>query len=131
TDYAEGGWSVEDSVVFARALRERGCDFIDVSGGGLVPYQKIVVGPGYQVPYARRIRHDADVPTIAVGMIEDPVAANNFIEAGDCDLVALARGMLRNPRWVWSAADALDAEAVDAPNQYARARPPRAKAASR
>ena len=122
TDYAGGGWNVADSVAFARELQRRGCDFVDVSGGGLVPFQQIATGPGYQVPFSAEIRRDAGIPTIAVGMIEDPVAANGYVERGECDMVALARGMLRNPRWVWSAADALGFGEAEVPNQYARAR---------
>jgi 2,4-dienoyl-CoA reductase-like NADH-dependent reductase (Old Yellow Enzyme family) len=121
TDYAEGGWNLEESIVFARELRERGCDFIDCSSGGLTPAQRIDPHPSYQVPFARAIRRDAEIPTIAIGMITDPREAERIVADGDADFVALARGFLRDPRWVWDAADELGGEAF-VPPQYLRAR---------
>jgi 2,4-dienoyl-CoA reductase-like NADH-dependent reductase (Old Yellow Enzyme family) len=122
TDYIPGGWDLPDSVIFAGALKERGCDFIDVSGGGLAPQQKIPVGPGYQAPYAARIRREAGIPTITVGLILRPRQAEEIIAGGQADMVALARGMLNNPRWVWHAAQELGAEAAYPP-QYWRCHP--------
>jgi 2,4-dienoyl-CoA reductase-like NADH-dependent reductase (Old Yellow Enzyme family) len=124
TDYAEGGWDLEDSVSLAAALKRLGCDFIDVSGGGLVPWQKIPLGPGYQVPFAARIRQEVGITTMAVGMINQPGQAEEIIARGQADLVALARGMLYNPRWAWHAAEALGAE-VEYPPQYRRCQPAR------
>ncbi len=121
TDYAEGGWAVEDSIALASALRELGCDFVDVSGGGLSPLQRIDARPGYQVDYAEAVRRAAGVATVAVGLITDPVQAEAIVSEGKADLVALARGFLRNPRWTWDAADALDGDAF-VPNQYLRGR---------
>jgi 2,4-dienoyl-CoA reductase-like NADH-dependent reductase (Old Yellow Enzyme family) len=122
TDYAEGGWDIDDAVVLAAELQKRGCDYIDVSGGGLVPRQRIHVGPGYQVPFAARIRQEVGLVTMAVGMINQPRQAEEIIAGGQADLVALARGMLYDPRWVWHAAEALGAE-LEYPPPYRRAQP--------
>lgn len=121
TDHVVDGWTLDEAIVFAQALRARGCDFIDCSSGGLSPHQNIAVAPGYQVPYARAIRAQAGIPTIAVGAITEPLQAEQILARGDADFVALARGFLRDPRWVWDAADALDAQAF-VPDQYQRAR---------
>ncbi len=121
TDHAPGGWSLDEAVRFATELRSRGCDFIDCSSGGLVPHQRIELQPGYQVPYARRIRREAGVATMAVGLITDPAHAERIVADGDADLVALARAFLRDPRWPWAAADALGAESF-VPDQYLRGR---------
>ncbi len=122
SDWVEGGWSVEDSVVLGQALKSRGCDFIDVSSGGNSPLQDIKVGPGYQVPFAEKIKAEAGLTTMAVGMITEAKQAETIIASGQADMVALARGMLYDPRWVWHAAEALDAEAKFPP-QYARTHP--------
>ncbi|OJZ16264.1 MAG: oxidoreductase [Thiobacillus sp. 63-78] len=122
TDWVEGGWDIEQSVAFAKALQGRGCTFIDVSSGGLSPLQKIPVGPGYQVAFAERIRREAGLPTIAVGLITEPEQAETILASGQADMVALARGMLYDPRWPWHAAAQLDAQ-VDAPKQYWRSQP--------
>jgi len=122
TDWVDGGWDLEQTVAFAQALRQRGCAFIDVSSGGLSLQQKIAVGPGYQVPFASRLRREAGMPVIAVGLITDAQQAEHILEAGDADMVALARGMLYDPRWPWHAAAELGAQ-VDAPPQYWRAQP--------
>jgi 2,4-dienoyl-CoA reductase-like NADH-dependent reductase (Old Yellow Enzyme family) len=122
TDYAEGGWDIEDAVALAAALQKGGCDFIDVSGGGLVPWQKIPLGPGYQVPLAARIRQEVGIATMAVGMITQPRQAEEIIARGQADLVALARGMLYDPRWTWHAAEELGAE-ITYPPQYRRCHP--------
>jgi 2,4-dienoyl-CoA reductase-like NADH-dependent reductase (Old Yellow Enzyme family) len=121
TDWVEGGWDLDQSIVFAKELKARGCDFIDVSSGGLSPKQKIQAGPGYQVPFASRIRREVGIATIAVGMITDPHQAEEIIAKGAADMVMLARGFLRNPRWTWDAADALGGDAF-VPSQYLRAR---------
>ena len=121
TDYVSGGWNLEESIVLSRELSSRGCDFIDVSSGGLSLLQKIDPSPGYQVPFSRAIRDAVDIATIAVGMILDPREAERIVADGDADLVALARGMIRDPHWAWGAADELGGT-VFAPNQYARGR---------
>lgn len=122
TDWVDGGWDIEQSVVFARELQRRGCAFIDVSSGGLSPLQQIPVKPGYQVPFAERIRQETGLPTIAVGLITEPEQAEAIVSAGQADMVALARGMLYDPRWPWHAAATLGAQ-VDAPKQYWRSQP--------
>ena len=122
TDYVDGGWSLDDAVRFAAALKRRGCDFADVTGGGLDPRQKIAVGPGYQVAYAQRIKRETGIATMAVGMITEPHQANEIVANGQADMVALARGMMFNPRWAWSAAETLGDETPYS-RMYARAHP--------
>jgi 2,4-dienoyl-CoA reductase-like NADH-dependent reductase (Old Yellow Enzyme family) len=122
TDWAEGGWDLDDSVDLARRLRERGCDFITASSGGSVPEQTLKIHPGYQVPFAERIRREANIPTIAVGLITEPRQAEAVLSEGRADLVALGRGMLFNPRWPWHAAMELGEQAYYPP-QYERSHP--------
>lgn len=122
TDWVEGGWDIDECVVLARELKALGCDFIDVSSGGLHPAQKIPLRPGYQVPFAARIRREADIAVMAVGMIRDPELANDIVANGEADFVALARGMMYDPRWAWHAAQALGADTPYA-DQYARCKP--------
>ncbi|WP_437614755.1 NADH:flavin oxidoreductase/NADH oxidase [Sorangium sp. So ce834] len=110
TDWVEGGWGADDSVALARQLGERGVDLIDVSSGGLVPKATIPVTKGYQVPFARKIREEAEIFTGAVGMICEPEQADRIITSGDADLVFLARELLREPYWAQKAARALDGE---------------------
>ncbi len=122
TDWVEGGWDLDETVTFAKALQDRGCAYIHVSTGGLSPEQKIPVGPKYQVRFAARIRAETAMPTMTVGLITDPHEAEAIIAGGEADLVSLARGMLYDPRWPWHAAAALGAR-VHAPNQYLRSQP--------
>ena len=91
TDWAEGGWTIDDSVALSKKLREHGVDIVDVSSGGLVPQVQIPVAPGYQVPFAARIRNEAGIATAAVGMITEPTQADAIIGQGEADLVLLAR----------------------------------------
>ncbi len=126
SDWIDGGWDIAQSIVFAKALKDRGVDWIDASSGGLSPAQKIQVGPGYQVPFAEAIRKATGVTTMAVGLIDDPHQAETIISSGQADLVALARGLLYDPRWGWHAAAELEAT-VEAPPQYWRALPHRFK----
>lgn len=116
------GWDEGQSVVLCRRLGELGAAYIHVSSGGLDPQQKIPVGPGYQVPLARRIKDETGLPVIAVGLITEPGQAEEIIASGQADLVALGRAMLYNPRWPWHAAAALGAQ-VHAPPQYLRCQP--------
>ncbi len=127
TDWVEGGWNLEESSVFAKALAQRGCSFIDVSSGGVSPQQQIPLAPGYQVPLAERIRAEAGMPTFAVGLITEPRQAEAIVAAGQADAVALARGMLFEPHWPWRAAAELGAQ-VEAPPQYWRSQPTNLKA---
>ena len=122
TDWIEGGWDLEQSVTFCRALRDLGCDMVHVSSGGLDQRQNISVGPGYQVAFAERIRRDAGIPTMAVGQITEPIQAETIIATGQADMVALARGMLWDPRWTWRAALALGEE-IELPAPYVRCNP--------
>jgi len=122
TDWVEGGWTPDDAVAYAAALRETGADIVTVSSGGIDPRQQVPVEPGYQVPIAARAKNEAGIRTMTVGMIIDPHQAEAAIADGKADMVALARGMLFNPRWGKHAAVALGVQ-VDYPPQYQRASP--------
>jgi len=122
TDWAEGGWNIDESVQLAHLLRDHGVDLIDCSSGGQVPNAKIPAGPGFQVQFAARIRREANIPTAAVGMITDPTQANNIVANGEADLVFLAREMLRDPYFPLHAAATLG-ETASWPAQYLRAAP--------
>jgi 2,4-dienoyl-CoA reductase-like NADH-dependent reductase (Old Yellow Enzyme family) len=122
TDWAEGGWTPEESVEFCNILKARGCDFIDVSSGGVSSQQKIPLGPKYQVPLATTIKKGTGMPTMAVGLITEAKEAEEIIATGEADMVALARGMLYDPRWPWHAAAELGA-VVQVPKQYWRSQP--------
>jgi 2,4-dienoyl-CoA reductase-like NADH-dependent reductase (Old Yellow Enzyme family) len=110
SDWAEGGWNLEESTLFAKALKEAGAAYIHVSSGGLTPLQKIPLAPGYQVPFAEAIRKATGMSTITVGLIQEPEAAEALVASGKADLVGVARGMIFDPRWPWHAAVALDAK---------------------
>ncbi|MEN5061682.1 NADH:flavin oxidoreductase/NADH oxidase [Luteimonas sp. TWI1416] len=120
TDWVEGGWDVEQSVALARLLAPRGVDLLDVSSGGLSPAQQIDAVPGYQVPFARRIRAEAGIATGAVGLITTPEQAERIVADGDADVVLLARELLRDPYFPRRAAQALGAS-LEPPAQYQRA----------
>ena len=122
TDWVQGGWDIDQTVVFARNLQEHGCDAVHVSSGGLHPAQKIPVGPSYQVPLARAVKSAVGIPVVAVGMITEYEQAEAIVGTGDADMIALARAVLYNPRWPWHAAAALGGH-VHAPNQYLRSQP--------
>src|SRR5664279_982174 len=122
TDWVEGGWDLPQTIEFARELKTLEVDWIDVSSGGVSPLQKIALGPGYQVPFAQAVRDATGVTTMAVGLITEPKQAEEIIASGKADMVALARGMLYDPRWGWHAAAELGGQ-VDAPPPYWRAPP--------
>ncbi|HEY3635704.1 MAG TPA: NADH:flavin oxidoreductase/NADH oxidase [Caldimonas sp.] len=122
TDWVPGGWDIDGTVALSLALQARGCAAIHVSSGGVSPQQKISVGPGYQVPFAQRVKAEVGLPTIAVGLITEPEQAEAIIASGEADAVSLARAMLYDPRWPWHAAAALGARVV-APQQYWRSQP--------
>ena len=123
TDWVDGsGWALEEATQFAAELKALGCDFIDVSSGGNSPLQQIQVGPGYQTGFADHIRRATGLTTMAVGMISDPRQAETIVATGQADFVALARGMLYDPRWAWHAAEVLRAQAAFPP-QYMRSHP--------
>jgi 2,4-dienoyl-CoA reductase-like NADH-dependent reductase (Old Yellow Enzyme family) len=121
SDWTEGGWTVEDSIVLARMVKPLGVDLMDCSSGGIVPAAKIAIGPGYQTPFAERIRHEAKILTGAVGMIIAPEQAQHIIATGQADIVLMARELLRDPYWPLRAAHALK-QPIAWPNQYERAR---------
>lgn len=122
SDWVEGGWDIEQSVELARRLKSEGVDLIDCSSGGAVPHAKIPATPGYQVPFAERIRREAGIATAAVGLITEAKQANEIIQSGRADLVLLARKFLRDPNWPLHAARELGvAPAIEPPVQYARA----------
>jgi 2,4-dienoyl-CoA reductase-like NADH-dependent reductase (Old Yellow Enzyme family) len=122
TDWVEGGWTVEETVRFARELKALGCDFVDITSGQLDPRQKIPLAPGYNVPLAQQVKREAEITTMAVGLITKPQQADQIVAEGQADLVALARGMMDDPRWAWHAARALGAQAPY-PANYARCSP--------
>lgn len=122
TDWADGGWDLEQTVELSRQLKGLGVDLIDVSSGGNVPHQQISLGPGYQVPFARAVRQGTGLPTGAVGLITEPTQAEQVLAEGSADAVLLARPLLRNPHWPLLAAHELG-DQVTWPDQYARARP--------
>lgn len=120
TDWIDGGWDAVQSVALARELGARGVDLVDVSSGGLAPGASIPLQPGYQVPFAARIRREASIATGAVGLITEPAQAERIVAEGDADLVLLARELLRDPYWPRRAAEALGVR-IEAPQQYQRA----------
>jgi 2,4-dienoyl-CoA reductase-like NADH-dependent reductase (Old Yellow Enzyme family) len=122
TDWKEGGWTIDDSVKLAAELRNRGVDLIDCSSGGSAADAKIPLGPGYQVPFAERIRKETGILTGAVGMITEPLQAEEIIASGQADVVLLAREFLRDPYWPLHAARALGVDMAP-PVQYSRAFP--------
>jgi 2,4-dienoyl-CoA reductase-like NADH-dependent reductase (Old Yellow Enzyme family) len=124
TDWVEGGWDIDQTIVFAKALGARGCNAIHVSSGGTSPAAKIPVGPGYQVPLARAVKSATGLPTIAVGLITEFDQAEMIVGTGDADMIAIARAILYDPRWPWHAAAHLAAK-VKAPKQYLRSQPRR------
>lgn len=121
TDWAEGGVTPQDQVTVARALKERGADVVDCSSGGIGPFAPPSVGPGYQVPFAEQIRRQANIPTVAVGLISTAELADEIVRNGRADLVALGRELLRHPYWPLDAARTLG-QRLEWPRQYQRAR---------
>lgn len=120
TDWVEGGWDIDQSVVLARRLKEIGVDLIDCSSGFAVPNEPVPFGPGFQVPFAARVRAEAGIASGAVGLITEPVQAEQIVATGQADVVLLARQMLRDPYWPLHAARALNID-TPWPNQYLRA----------
>jgi 2,4-dienoyl-CoA reductase-like NADH-dependent reductase (Old Yellow Enzyme family) len=120
TDWTEDGWTIDDSAALAARLKPRGVDLIDCSSGGNVAHAKIALGPGYQVPFAEHVRRNAGMPTGAVGLITEPAQAEAILQAGQADLIIMARQLLRDPYWPLHAAKALG-DTADVPVQYLRA----------
>ncbi len=122
TDWVDGGWSLDESVELAKVLKEHRVDLIDCSSGGMVPYAQIPAGPGFQTPFAARIRQEASIPTGAVGFITDAAQADHIIRTGQADMVLIAREFLRDPYWPMHAAIKLGRQ-CSAPAQYLRSVP--------
>lgn len=118
TDWVDGGWDVEQSVVLSKRLESMGADFLDISSGGVSPHQKITLGPGYQVPLAEKIKSEVKIPIITVGLITEPKQAEAILEQGKADMVALARAMIADPRWPWRAAAELGGSVSGSPQYY-------------
>jgi 2,4-dienoyl-CoA reductase-like NADH-dependent reductase (Old Yellow Enzyme family) len=127
TDWVEGGWDLPQTIEYVKELKKRGVDWIDASSGGVSPLQKIPLSPGYQVPFAQAIKEATGVTTMAVGLITEAKQAEDIVASGKADMVALARGMLYDPRWGWHAAAELGGQ-VEAPPQYWRSQPSTQKA---
>jgi 2,4-dienoyl-CoA reductase-like NADH-dependent reductase (Old Yellow Enzyme family) len=121
TDWVDGGWDVEQSIVLARELKKLGVDLIDCSSGGSSPHAKVPIGPGYQVPFSQAIRRQADIATGAVGMITEAKQAEAILAEGKADVILMARELLRDPYWPLRAAAELGVD-VTWPKQYARAK---------
>ncbi len=121
TDWAGGGWNIEESIQLSKILKEKGVDLIDVSSGGLVSYQKIPLGPNYQVPFAEKIKKEAGILTGAVGLITVAIQAETIVSEGKADLVLFARESLRNPNLALDFAKELGAD-IKWPLQYERAK---------
>ncbi len=107
SDWIEGGWTPEETADFAARLKPLGCNFVHISSGGISPLQKIAIGPNYQVPFAKIVKDKSGIPTMTVGLITEPTQAEDILQKGDADLIALARAFLYKPRWAWEAAAAL------------------------
>jgi 2,4-dienoyl-CoA reductase-like NADH-dependent reductase (Old Yellow Enzyme family) len=122
SEWMEGGFSLDEAVIYCRELKALGCDYICVSSGGNAAKARIPFIANYQVPFAARIRRETGIATRAVGLIADPHQAESILVEGEADMVALARGFLDDPHWVWHAAEALGAEATY-PSQYLRSKP--------
>jgi 2,4-dienoyl-CoA reductase-like NADH-dependent reductase (Old Yellow Enzyme family) len=121
TDWADGGWNIEESVQLSKIVKEKGVDLIDVSSGGLVSHQQIILGPNYQVPFAERIKKETGILTGAVGLITESNQAESIIATGKADLVLFARESLRNPNLAIDFAEELNAT-IQWPIQYERAK---------
>ena len=121
-DWVEGGWDIEDSVAFAKELHARGCDYICTSSGGVTMKQKIVSGPGYQVPFAHRVREGSGIATMAIGQITEPKQAEEILASGKADMIGMVRRLTYNPRWPWHAAVELGVH-VDYPKRYRSCHP--------
>ena len=127
TDWVDGGWTPEEAVVLAKELKRRGMDYMDVSTGGLDPRQKIPLAPGYQAPFAEKVKKESGITTMTVGLIAGYQQAEDVVASDKADFVCLARGAMWDPRWAWHAAAELGGE-VSVPPQYWRSQPSNQKA---
>jgi 2,4-dienoyl-CoA reductase-like NADH-dependent reductase (Old Yellow Enzyme family) len=119
TDWVDGGWTLDETVVLAKELKKRGLDYMDVSTGGLSPAQKIPLSPGYQVPFAEKVKKESGIVTMSVGLIMGYQQAEDIVASGQADLICIGRAALWDPRWAWHAAEELGAEALYAPKMMA------------
>ena len=119
TDWVDGGWTPEETVLLAKELKKRGLDYMDVSTGGLSPAQKIPLAPAYQVPFAEKVKKETGIITMSVGLIMDPRMAEDIVASGKADLICIGRAALWDPRWAWHAAEELGAETAYAPKMMA------------
>lgn len=126
TDWLEGGWNPEETASLSVRLQQAGANFVHISSGGISPHQKIAIGPEYQVPFAKQVKGQCGLPTMAVGLITQAQQAEAILQRGDADLIALARAFLFNPRWAWQAAAELGGT-VQASEQYWRCLPKEAQ----
>jgi 2,4-dienoyl-CoA reductase-like NADH-dependent reductase (Old Yellow Enzyme family) len=122
TDWVDGGWDIADCIELCRRLEAAGADFVDVSSGGVSPLQKITLGPGYQVHFAEQVKQAVGIPVNTVGLITEPQQAEDILQSGKADMVALARAFILDPRWPWRAAAALGGK-IDGYPQYFRSMP--------
>jgi 2,4-dienoyl-CoA reductase-like NADH-dependent reductase (Old Yellow Enzyme family) len=126
TDWLEGGWHLEEATALSVRLKQAGANFVHISSGGISPQQKIAIGPEYQVPFAKHVKAQSGLPTMAVGLITEAQQAEAILQRGDADLIAFARAFLYNPRWAWQAAAELGG-VVQASEQYWRCLPKEAQ----
>lgn len=120
TDWIDGGWNEEENIIFIKELQRLGCEFVDVSAGGLAPMQKIEVAYGYQLPYAQRVKAETGMPTLCCGLIKYSAQAETILVQGVADMVDVGRMMLLDPHWGWRAALELGDDSVELPYSYAR-----------
>jgi NADPH2 dehydrogenase len=119
TDWVDGGWTPDETVVLASELKKRGLDYMDVSTGGLSPLQKIPLSPAYQVPFGEKVRKEAGIATMSVGLIAGAQQAEEILAQGKADLICIGRAAMWDPRWAWHAAEELGAETAYAPKMMA------------
>ena len=119
TDWVDGGWTPEETVMLAKELKKRGMDYMDVTSGGLSPKQKIPLSPGYQVPFAEKVKKESGITTMTVGLIAGYQQAEDILTSGKADLICIGRAAMWDPRWAWHAAEELGAEAPYAPKTMA------------
>ncbi len=120
TDWVDGGWTPEETVVLAKELKKRGLDYMDVSSGGLVAARRrFRWRAGYQVPFAEKVKKESGITTMTVGLIAGYQQAEDIVASGKADLICLARAAIWDPRWAWHAAEELGAETPYAPKTMA------------
>jgi 2,4-dienoyl-CoA reductase-like NADH-dependent reductase (Old Yellow Enzyme family) len=119
TDWVDGGWTPEETVILAKELKKRGMDYMDVTSGGLHPQQKIPLAPGYQVPFSEKVKKESGMTTMTVGLIAGYQQAEDIVASGQADMICIGRAAIYDPRWAWHAAEELGAEAPYAPKTMA------------